>query len=64
MNGTLQNGSDDNHDGFTLSDTDMHFILGNGGGYGQNYFFNGSIDDVRIYNIALEESVIKYLSEQ
>ncbi len=64
VNGTLQNGSDDNHDGFTLSDTDMHFILGNGGGYGQNYFFNGSIDDVRIYNIALEESVIKYLSEQ
>ncbi len=64
LNGVLQNGSDDHHENFLLSDTDAHFIIVNGGGYGQNYFFNVSIDDVRIYNIALEQSTSKYLSQQ
>jgi hypothetical protein len=62
VNGVLQPGSDDHKAGLFFTDTDAHFVIGNGGGYGKNYFFNGCIDDVRMYNKALDASIIQYIA--
>ncbi len=61
VNGVLQNGTDQRQP-FSFSNTDKHFVIGNGGGYGKNYFFNGAIDDIKIYNKALGLDAIKVLA--
>jgi len=62
-NGQLIGGIDSIKLGNSFSDTDAPFQIGNGGGYGKNYFFNGAIDDILIYDRALSEEEIKLLSE-
>ncbi|MBX7110049.1 MAG: LamG domain-containing protein [Chitinophagales bacterium] len=62
QDGILQAGSDSIRSGSFFSNTVAHFIIGNGGGYGKNYFFNGCIDDVLIYNRPLDKESIQYLS--
>jgi hypothetical protein len=62
-NGELMPGLDSIKAGNSFSDTDAPFQIGAGGGYGKNYFFNGAIDDLLIYNRALSEEEIKTLSE-
>ncbi|MES2654663.1 MAG: LamG domain-containing protein [Bacteroidota bacterium] len=63
INGVLQNGTDQRQ-AFSFSNTDKHFVIGNGGGYGKNYFFNGAIDDIKIYNKVLDLSAIQVLAAQ
>lgn len=63
LNGKLQNGADVKKAGNHFVNTNAHFVIGNGGGYNKNYFFNGSIDDVYIYNIALTSEKIRYLAQ-
>lgn len=62
VNGILQSGSDNLKAGLFFTDTDAHLVIGNGGGYGKNYFFNGCIDDIRFYDKVLDQSVIQYLA--
>ncbi|MEO6167172.1 MAG: LamG domain-containing protein [Chitinophagales bacterium] len=62
VNGNSQAGEDTYKAGFFLQNTSAHFIIGNGGGYGKNYYFNGGIDDIRIYNYPLEEATVQYLA--
>ena len=64
QDGILQAGTDSLNTGLSLHNTDAHFFIGNGGGYGKNYFFNGGIDDVRIYNRPLNQESIQYLALQ
>lgn len=63
VNGVLQGGTDQHNAGLSLADTDAPFVIGNGGGYGQNYYFNGCVDDLRVYNIALSTETIQYLAQ-
>jgi hypothetical protein len=46
LNGAIQTGEDGYQSGYFFSDTDGHLVIGDGGGYGKHYFFNGCIDDV------------------
>ena len=64
VNGILQSGNDQRNAGINFSNTAAHFVLGNGGGYGRNYYFNGAIDDVLIYSRALPLNAIQRLSQQ
>jgi hypothetical protein len=61
--GILQSGIDVRQ-AYSFSNTDKHFVLGNGGGYGKNYYFNGAIDDVHLFDIALEKDNIQKLYNQ
>jgi hypothetical protein len=62
-NGVLQSDMDNkNNDEF--SNTDKDFIIGNGGGYGKYYYFQGAIDDVKIYNRVLNNEEINALFDQ
>lgn len=63
VNGVLQKGTDPRQS-FSFSNTNKHFVIGNGGGYGKNYFFNGAIDDIKIYNKALDFEAIKVLAAE
>ena len=62
LNGVLQTGTDEHQTGLSFSDTDGHLVIGNGGGYGRNYVFNGCIDDILMYNKPLDAATIQYLS--
>ncbi len=64
LNGVLQQGIDNYQPNTFFSRTGAHFVIGNGGGWDRNYFFNGKIDDIRIYNYALDAETIKYLSQE
>lgn len=59
-NGVLQSTVDlKNNEVF--ANTDKHFVIGNGGGYGKYYYFQGAIDDVKIYNRVLNNEEINAL---
>ncbi len=62
VNGVLQTGTDQHNAGLNFGNTAANFTIGNGGGYGRNYYFNGAIDEVKIYNRALGADAIKYLA--
>ena len=47
-----------------FGDTDAPLTLGVGGGFGVNYYFSGSIDDVKFFNRALTEEQVKYLFQK
>ncbi len=64
LNGVLQAGIDNRKDSLFLQDTNAPFIIGNGGGYGKSYYFDGAIDDIRIYNLPLKSSSIVMLAKQ
>ena len=64
LNGALQTGSDLHNSNYTFSKTAAHLVIGNGGGYGRNYYFNGCIDDIRMYNRPLSATSVQYLSIQ
>lgn len=49
---------------YNFSATSAHFILGNGGAYGNQYYFTGAIDDIKVYNRALDEISVKELYMQ
>ncbi len=61
-NSFLQGGIDYKKEGFNLSATNAPFVIGNGGGYSKNYFFNGKIDDIKIYNRVLSQEEIHALN--
>lgn len=61
VNGKLQSNTDAYNSGASLSHTSGHLVIGNGGGYGRNYYFNGAISDIRMYNKALDDVTIGYL---
>lgn len=61
-NGQLMPGVDYIKSGNSFSDTDAPFQIGVGGGYGKNYFFEGAIDEVLIYDRVLSEEEIVLLS--
>ena len=62
--GELQSGIDNFNSGKFFSDTDTHLMFGVGGGWGVNYYFTGSIDDVKFYNRVLTEEQVKYLFQK
>jgi hypothetical protein len=62
-NGILQSDTD-NKNNEEFSNTDKHFIIGNGGGYGKYYYFQGAIDDIKIYNRVLNNEEINALYVQ
>ena len=64
VNGVLQSGTDQRNSGINFSNTSAQFVLGTGGGYGRNYYFNGAIDDVFIFNRALPLNAVQRLAQQ
>jgi len=61
VNGVLQTGTDLKVSGTVFSNTDKPLVIGNGGGYGRNYYFQGAIDDIKMYNRVLNADEIKAL---
>lgn len=61
VNGVLQSGIDAKNSNTNWTNTNKPFVVGNGGGYGRNYFFQGAIDDIKIYNRALNTNEITAL---
>jgi hypothetical protein len=59
-NGVLQDNFDVKNNEI-FANTDKHFVIGNGGGYGKNYYFQGAIDDVKMYNRVLNNEEINAL---
>jgi hypothetical protein len=64
VNGVLQTGTDLKNSGQSFTNTDKPFVVGNGGGYGKNYYFQGAIDDLKMYNRILNTDEIKALYVQ
>jgi hypothetical protein len=64
VNGILQLGTDLKVGGTVFSNTDKPLVIGNGGGYGENYYFQGAIDDLKMYNRALSSSEVKALFDE
>lgn len=62
--GVLQSGIDNYNAGKNFNDTDAPFMIGVGGPWGVNYYFNGAIDDVKIYNRVLNDEQVKYLMQK
>ena len=62
VNGVLQTGIDRHNGNYSFTATAAHLVIGNGGGYGRNYYFNGCIDDIRMYNRALPAATIQYMA--
>lgn len=63
VNSVLQSGVDiNNKEVFT--NTNKHLVIGNGGGYGKNYYFQGAIDDIKIYNRVLTTNEIEKLYKE
>lgn len=62
-NGILQSGVDFKNSS-TFGNTSTPLVVGNGGGFMKNYFFQGAIDDIRMYNRVLnEEEILALFSE-
>lgn len=59
-NGVLQTNFD-NKNNEIFANTDKHFVVGNGGGYGKYYYFQGAIDDIKIYSRVLNNEEINAL---
>ncbi len=64
VDGAMQPGIDSLTAGAWFSNTTAHFVIGNGGAYNKNWFFTGAVDDLKIYNRALEPEAIALLSIQ
>ena len=64
IDGVLQSGTDNYNAGKNFSDTNAPLMFGVGGGWGVNYYFTGSLDDVKFYNRVLTEEQIKYLFQK
>lgn len=64
VNGVLQNGIDAKNNNKWWTNTVQPFVVGNGGGYGKNYYFQGAIDDIKIYNRVLNNSEISALYKE
>ena len=61
IDGIQQSGIDNYNSGKDFNDTDAPFMIGVGGPWGVNFYFNGAIDDVKIYNRVLSVEQVKYL---
>lgn len=61
FDGMLQSGQDVRTGNNIFAKSNTPFILGNGGGFGKNYFFSGSLDEIRIYNRALNAEAVSML---
>ena len=59
-NGILQSGVDFKNNS-ALGNTSTPLVVGNGGGFMKNYFFQGAIDDIRMYNRVLTEQEVQWL---
>lgn len=64
VDGAQQPGIDSLTPGAYFTNTNAHFVIGNGGAYNKNWYFTGAIDDIKIYNRALEPAAIALLSIQ
>ena len=60
-NGVSTGTADTLKQGNFFTDTNAHFQIGVGGGYGKYYFFDGAIDDIRIFKRALSADEIEML---
>jgi hypothetical protein len=63
LNGILQSGMDTHNANNFFDNTDATFVIGNGGGWGSNHYFDGSIDDIYIYKRVLDEEAIEFLAK-
>jgi hypothetical protein len=64
VDGEMINGSRDSiQTGRQFTNTDAPFVIGNGGAYNKNHYFNGAIDNVRMYNRALNAEEVTYLMQ-
>jgi hypothetical protein len=61
-NSFLQSGIDYKQAENNFAATTAPLVIGNGGGYNKNYFFNGKIDDIKMYNRALLKEEIHQLN--
>jgi len=62
-NGVLQSGADSKNSS-AFGNTSTPLVVGNGGGFMKNYYFQGAIDDIRMYNRVLsEEEIMALFSE-
>ncbi len=61
VDGERQSGSDERNQNIFFENTNAPLVIGNGGGWAGNYYFDGCIDDIRIYHRALDENTVKYL---
>ncbi len=62
--GDLQSGVDNFNAGKFFSDTNTSLMFGVGGGWGVNYYFSGSLDDIKFYNRVLTDEQLKYLFQK
>lgn len=63
VNGVLQSSEDARKTSSDFSNTNAPLMIGVGGAFGVNHYFNGCIDDIRMYNRALDAEAIRVLSE-
>lgn len=61
-NSFLQNGIDYKQEANNFAATNAPLVIGNGGGYNKNYFFNGAIDEIKMYNRVLSAAEINALN--
>ncbi len=64
LNGELQDGTDNYNSGKTFSDTNAPLMIGTGGPWGVNFYFDGGIDDIKFFNRALTDSQVRYLFQK
>jgi hypothetical protein len=61
INGVKQLGEDLKVSGADFANTTAHFVVGNGGAFGKNLYFEGAIDDIKMYSRVLTQKQIEYL---
>lgn len=63
VDGVLQSGTDVRQAGKDFGNTSAPLMIGVGGAFGVNHHFSGSIDEVRMYNRALNTEEIQALKD-
>jgi hypothetical protein len=63
LNGVLQSGVDAHNANNFFDNTEAPFVIGNGGGWGSNHYFDGSIDDIYIFKRVLDEEAVRFLAK-
>jgi hypothetical protein len=61
LDGILQQGVDFRNQKNNFTTTQEPLVIGNGGAYNKNHYFNGSIDDIRMYNKVLNQKEVEAL---
>jgi len=61
--GVLQGATDIRQAGMSFGNTTAPFVIGRGGAFGVNHYFNGAIDEVRLYNRVLDAEAVRALAK-